>query len=285
MTTTLPSSDRSTTDRPRREHRSEWLEALERRDDAIVVRPTRYLDGEHIREHSHGRSQLLYAMTGVVTVTTAAGRWMLPPGHALWIPAGTVHAVDIAGDVEMRSVYVKPDALDALPQHLHVAALTPLMRSLITAASGLFIDDRTGGPRTAPDDGRSQYIMGCLLHEIPRLMEQPLGLAFPQEPRLAALCHAFLAAPSPHGDIDGWAAALGMSRRTFTRHFRRQTGLSHSTWRRQALLMAALPRLSAGEPVTGVALDLGYDSVPAFTTMFRRMLGAPPKAYLAAARR
>jgi methylphosphotriester-DNA--protein-cysteine methyltransferase len=70
-----------------------------------------------------------------------------------------------------------------------------------------------------------------------------------------------------------------MSRRTFTRTFHRQTGLPLSTWRQQALLFAALPRLADGEPVTRVALDLGYDSVPAFTTMFKRMLGAAPRSY------
>ncbi len=71
-----------------------------------------------------------------------------------------------------------------------------------------------------------------------------------------------------------------MSRRTFTRMFRRETGLSLSTWRQQACLLSALPRLTEGEPVTSVALDLGYNSVPAFTTMFKRMLGAPPRHYL-----
>lgn len=29
-----------------------------------------------------------------------------------------------------------------------------------------------------------------------------------------------------------------------------------------------------------VAMDLAYDSIPAFTTMFSRVMGAPPKAYL-----
>ncbi|MNE86844.1 transcriptional activator FtrA [compost metagenome] len=70
-----------------------------------------------------------------------------------------------------------------------------------------------------------------------------------------------------------------MSRRAFTRAFRRETGLSLSVWRQQACLFAALPRLAAGEPVTSVALDLGYGSIPAFTTMFKRMLGAPPRSY------
>jgi AraC-like DNA-binding protein len=72
-----------------------------------------------------------------------------------------------------------------------------------------------------------------------------------------------------------------MSRRTFTRVFRRETGLSFTMWRQQACLVAALPRLVAGEPVTRVAVDLGYDNPAAFTTMFKRVLGASPRAYLA----
>ncbi len=251
---------------------SDWWNALESRSDTVLIKPTRYRNGDHIADHSHSRSQLLFTLTGIVTVTTPAGRWMLPPEHALWIPAGTLHAVDIFGAVQMRSIYVTPDVLPALPTHLHVAALTPLMRSLIVAASEL--------PFDAPQSERSRYIMGCLLHEIPLLRERPLGLPFPREPRLAALCSAFLDAPSPHSPIDAWAEKLGMSARSFTRHFRRETGITLAAWRRQACLMAALPRLSAGEPVTGVALDLGYDSVPAFTTMFRRALGSAPKAYL-----
>lgn len=79
--------------------------------------------------------------------------------------------------------------------------------------------------------------------------------------------------------IDDWASALAMSRRAFTRTFRRQTGVSLSLWRQQACLLSALPRLANGEPVTSVALDLGYDSAAAFTTMFKRMLGAPPRQY------
>lgn len=245
---------------------------LENSPDALIALPRSYRDGDHIPEHSHGRSQLLHAMTGVAVVSTASGRWMVPTEHALWIPAGTQHSVDTVGDVEMYSIYVRPDALPALPRHVHVAVLTPLMRSLIAVAENLKIEQVA--------DERARSIMNCLLHEIPQLEERPLGLPLPLHPRLAAQCQAYLAAPSPHVSIDDWAFRAGMSRRTFTRVFRRETGLSLSTWRQQACLMDALPRLSAGEAVTRVALDLGYDSVPAFTTMFRRVLGKAPKAYL-----
>jgi AraC-like DNA-binding protein len=126
--------------------------------------------------------------------------------------------------------------------------------------------------------------MALLLHEIPTMPERPLGLPFPADARIATLCRRFVAEPSPHATIDDWAETVGMSRRTFTRVFHRQTGLSLSTWRQQALLFAALPRLADGEPITRVALDLGYDSVPAFTTMFKRMLGTSPRGYLRGAR-
>jgi AraC-like DNA-binding protein len=223
---------------------------VEASDTPAVAFAHRFDRDEHVPEHQHSRSQLLHPITGVVTVSTPAGRWMVPPDHALWIPAGVRHAVDTIGRVEMHSAYVKPDAIAGLPTHLHVTEM------------------------------RAQLIQEALLHEIPMLPERPLGLPFPRSARLSGLCHGFVAHPSARLEIDDWAGRTGMSRRTFTRIFRQQTGLSLSAWRQQACVMAALPRLSAGEAVTAVAMDLGYDSMPAFTTMFSRVMGAPPKTYL-----
>ena len=70
-----------------------------------------------------------------------------------------------------------------------------------------------------------------------------------------------------------------MGRRAFTRAFRKETGLSFGAWRQQACLLIALPRLAAGEAVTTIALDLGYESPAAFTTMFKRLVGVAPSHY------
>ncbi len=253
------------------ESRIGWLESVQAR---IVALPTEYPDGHRVPFHHHGRSQLLHALTGVVMVTTRAGRWMVPPDHAMWIPTGIEHSVETIGQVSMRSVYVLPDAIDGLPDGLRVVGLTPLMRSLLVELGGL--------PSDPEPHSRAGALMELVLHEIPCLPTRPLGLPFPLDPRLAALCRRFVEAPSPHATIDGWARTLGMSRRAFTRAFHRETGLSLSTWRQQACLLAALPRLAHGEAITSVALDLGYESVPAFTTMFKRMLGSAPRNYLRA---
>jgi len=45
-------------------------------------------------------------------------------------------------------------------------------------------------------------------------------------------------------------------------------------------VVQALARLAAGEAVTRIALDFGYDSPAAFSTMFRRILGQAPSVWL-----
>ncbi|WP_242539014.1 helix-turn-helix domain-containing protein [Trinickia acidisoli] len=70
-----------------------------------------------------------------------------------------------------------------------------------------------------------------------------------------------------------------MSRRTFTRFFGAQTGVGFAQWRQQACLLSAVLRLSDGENVTTVALDLGYGSPSSFTALFQRVLGVPPSRY------
>ncbi len=103
----------------------------------------------------------------------------------------------------------------------------------------------------------------------------------PADARIAARCRAYLRRPSPHETIDDWCRDLDLSRRTFTRRFRAETGLSFAGWCRQAAIFAALPRLAAGAAITPLAFDLGYDSASAFTTMFKRVVGVPPSRYLA----
>lgn len=252
------------------ETRLEWIDSA--KGDVIAL-ATDYPDGTRIPAHRHGRAQMLFPFRGTVMISTGQGRWMVPPDHAMWIPPGVEHAVEILGLVQMRSVYVAREASSGLADDLRVLAVSDLMRSLVIEAVQT---------RTMDGDERGQAVMRLMLLEMARLEERPFTLPFPVDPRLMKLCRAFIAQPNAEAPIDEWADSAGMSRRSFTRAFQRETGLSLSVWRRQAVLLAALPLLARGKTVTEVALGLGYESAPAFTTMFRRMLGVAPRTYLRA---
>lgn len=226
--------------------------------------------------HSHRRGQLLYASTGVLTTITSEGSWVVPPRRALWIPAGIAHEVHMGGPVATRSAYVTPEAALAagLPTHCQVIAVSPLLHELLQEAVDL--------PAEYDLDGRDGRVMALLLEEIRRMPTLPLSAPLPREKRLANLCRELLDQPSQEVKIDDMARRAGMSRRHFTRTFRDETGMSFTAWRQQACLLAALTRLGNGEPITQVAVDLGYGSPSAFTAAFRRVLGAAPSRYLAA---
>jgi len=225
--------------------------------------------------HAHKRNQLLYAATGVVKVITPEGSWVVPPRRALWIPAGVMHEVHMDGAVSTRSAYVQQEAADAaqLSRHCQVISVSPLLHELLQVAVDL--------PAEYALDGRDGRIMALLIDEIRTMPTLALNTPLPSEPRLRRLCRAMLDAPALEIDIDAMADKAEMSRRSFTRSFRQQTGMSFAAWRQQACLLAALTRLGRGESITQVAIELGYGSTSAFTAAFRRVLGAPPSRYLA----
>jgi AraC-like DNA-binding protein len=153
-----------------------------------------------------------------------------------------------------------------------VIEVSPLLHALLHEAVDL--------PAEYALDGRDGRVMALLLDELAAMPALPLNTPLPRDARLAHLCRRLLDAPALDVDIDTMAQQAGMSRRNFTRLFRRQTGMSFASWRQQACLLAALTRFARGESVTHVAMELGYGSTSAFTAAFRRVLGDAPSRYL-----
>jgi AraC-like DNA-binding protein len=224
-----------------------------------------------LAEHRHRRGQFLYAASGVIAVGTPGGTWVAPPERAVWIPAGVPHSVRMVGAVQTRSVLIEPAMCTAFPASCRIVGVSILLRQLLVVAAEISTE--------YDEEGRDGLVMRLLVAEIGSAPMIPLAVPFPHAPALAALCHAYLERPRATASIDQWASALGMNRRSFTRLFRRETGMSFGEWRQQACIAVALPRLAAGDPVTTIALDLGYDGPANFSTMFKRALGAPPSRY------
>ncbi len=238
---------------------------------AVTALATDYRDGDSTGWHSHYRAQLAFAVSGVMHVDTEQGAFVVPPQRALWLPAGMRHSIAMHGRVGMRTIYVAPGTARLLPSMCRVVAVTPLLRELVLEAVRL--------PDIYGPNSRAARLTALLLDELRALPILPLHLPLPEEPRLRRVCNAILENPALDLTLEDLARSASTSPRSLARLFRRDTGMSFGQWRQQARLLAALRLLASGEKVTSVAMDLGYDSASAFTSMFRKALGVPPSRY------
>lgn len=240
--------------------------------DAVVT-ANDYLDGQRFALHTHQRGQFAYAASGVITVFTREGNWVVPPQRAIWVPAGVPHEMHMSGPVTMLNTYIRCRAAArlGLPAHCQVFGVSDLLRQLLIRAMDI--------PALYARENLEGHVMTLLLHEIAAMSPLSLNAPLPGEPRLARACRDLLDQPSLEIGIDDMARQIGISRRTFTRLFRQQTGISFVEWRQQACLLMAVVRLGNGEAITRVATDLGYSSPSAFTSVFRRVLGEAPSRY------
>lgn len=235
----------------------------------VVGIGTDYTPGQLLDTHQHRRAQFLYGATGLMEVGTDDGAWVVPPHCGVWIPAHKPHSVRMVG-VSTRSLYIEPAVAPRAAERCEVLPVSPLLRQLLLEA--------VDAPALYEVNGRDGLVMRLALAEIGRAAPLPFFAPLPADPALRALCAAFLRQPHIRSRATDWAAQQHQSERTFTRFFRAQTGMSFGEWRQQACLLAALGGLAEGRSVTHVALELGYDSPGAFSTMFRRRLGVSPSA-------
>jgi AraC-like DNA-binding protein len=215
-----------------------------------------------------GWHQLVYASRGVLSVRTAAGTWAAPRDRAVWIPDGDVPGVVVHGRVDVRAVYLPAAQWPGVPP-CRVVAVPALLRELVLhLARACPLDLAVPAHRRLAD---------VLVDQVATLPDAPLRLPMPTDARARAVADALLADPATP------VRHPGTSRRTVERLFLTQTGLTLGAWRRRVRISEALRLLAAGEPVTAVALAVGYATPSAFTAMFRAELGTTPSAYRALA--
>ncbi len=233
---------------------------------AIEGLATDYPAGTWIDAHAHDANQLVHASSGVMRVVSERASWVVPPGRAIWMPAGRQHAVRCHTAVRMRTVYLSGRS-SSFPDDCQVWAVSPLMREIaVRIATGC-----------APDS--LDPLTALLLREIETIDALPLILPAPRDPKLRRLTDALADNPAEARPLRAWAKTLGMSERSLIRSFQEDTGMTFRQWRRQARLLAALERLAAREPVTSVAFCVGYESVSAFISAFKEAFGETPSRY------
>ncbi|WP_414475366.1 AraC family transcriptional regulator [Microvirga sp. M2] len=224
-------------------------------------------------EHAHYWNQMVYAISGVLTVAVEGHSFVISPEQAVWLPTGLHHRVGSLLGAEFRSLWIADEAGHGLPTAPTVFGVTPLLKELIVEATAIEGEE--------DHDGYAGRVTDLILDQLRRAQPLPGALAWPPGGSpLMALCEAIYADPADRRGPRTWAAELGMSERTLARHFEAEVGMSLRTWRRRLRLFKAIELMGGGLDVTRTAMELGYGSTSAFVYAFRTGMGWSPQAYM-----
>ncbi|GFE74729.1 helix-turn-helix domain-containing protein [Novosphingobium sp. TCA1] len=233
----------------------------------IVPFHGRQANGYYDPPHVHDRAQFSYRIEGYSVVQADGRRIFLPPGRGVWIPAGVEHEVTCRGPAAYNAFYVDT-GVRPQPETVRVISISPLLHALVET-----LLEETD----SPDVPRRRRLSDLVLEEILRARDVgAIAPLMPRSARLRIICDRLYRDPASPVDLDGWAALASMSRRTFTRAFREETGLSPAAWHQQLRIHHVDGWLEQGMPLQKVAYRLGYASAASLTRSYARIFGTPP---------
>jgi AraC-like DNA-binding protein len=100
------------------------------------------------------------------------------------------------------------------------------------------------------------------------------------DPQMRAAIEAMHQDPAHRWTLQTLAARAGMSRSSFAEKFRASVGATPMDYLTRWRMMLAGDRLEhSSDPVSAIALSLGYESESAFSTAFKRVMAASPRRY------
>lgn len=223
-----------------------------------------YRDGTIVELHSHPRIQLLYATSGAMLAQTDEGSWVVPTGYGLVIPAGVQHQVGMFGNVALCSVYIETIFIEQ-------GTLTELKVMKVSDLLAAAIERFAERPQKYTKNDIAHHLANVITIEIADTPSAPYAVTLPTRPSLRRICEQLVAHPNLRHTIDYWSVEAGMSRRAFTRAFKKETGTSFDQWRQRLRYQVATTQLAKGLVPAKVAENVGYGTVSALKTMMTRL--------------
>ncbi|GLO62558.1 AraC family transcriptional regulator [Vibrio sp. MACH09] len=222
--------------------------------------------------HSHPRGQLLWAVEGVLRVTSEQNVWVVPSTHSVWIPGGVSHQVSCEIAARTCNLYIDPSfPIRQNEKQGAMLSMTPLMREIVLRL--------TQSPPLM-QQASLQRLGLVAIDELDNLQAVEAKLPSGNDPRLVKLISYMVQHPNETPSLKTLSNMAGASVRTVERLFKAETGMTFRQWRSRFRLMNSLELLNKGESSTFVAYSLGYKSVSSFVKAFRQEFGRTPKSFI-----
>ena len=172
--------------------------------------------------------------------------------------------------------------LNMLPPIIHLQNKTEqaALRFSVERMMQELSDGQPGGFLVAQHLAHMMLVQALRLH----LAERPgpgVGWFYAlADEQLRLAINAIHATPSRRWTLQDLASHSGMSRSNFALRFKEVTAETPMEYLARWRMLLAGDRLtSSNEPISTIALSLGYESESAFSTAFKRVMGCTPRQY------
>jgi len=222
---------------------------------------------------SYNTALVGYNTEGVIELRTQEKSIVISPGMFVYIPAYVIHQqIILQSKLSGSFISVPADKTDALSKNISVLQSSRLLADLFQKIAQL-------NPAEQRTETENQWVEAFLSELRQTKTATPMHLPMPTIPSLRHIAKNIINQPEDMNGLDYWAKEAAMSRRSFTRHFNKETGLSFVIWRQLAKVYAAIHQLSQGKTVKEVSSNLGYKDSSTFIALFRKTFGMSPKKY------
>ncbi|MGU5675152.1 helix-turn-helix domain-containing protein [Aeromonas hydrophila] len=186
---------------------------------------------------------------------------LLVVGQLCLIPAGLAHEFRVLRHSRLSLIYL--DDLDG-GSELTTRQVSPLLAGLFERLADM-----------AESGLRDAYltVLAAELRQAPVAAGFMLSAAL--DVRLLRVLERVCRHPSIEYGLAELAADSGASVRTLNRLFSQQLGCSFRQWRQQVVMGRARQLQQQGQPLSRIALELGYGDFSAFSHAFNRFLREP----------
>jgi AraC-like DNA-binding protein len=209
---------------------------------------------------------LVYAASGVLSVHTERGTWIVPANRVAWIPARSTHHHRAHGDTDMRIVFLPPSLARLAPAHPAVLLTSGLAREVLLTLTGTRHLNR----------GARARLHRVLVDELREAPEQPTHLPEPNDDRLRAVARILDNNPAETSPLAALGQKVGAGARTLSRLFHDELGMTFYEWRTQLRICHALVLLAEGHDTTRVAHACGWTNPSSFIAAFTAIVGTTP---------
>jgi AraC-like DNA-binding protein len=223
--------------------------------------------------HAHTWGQLVYAEKGCIHLRSEGRKSLIPGGYGVWIPPDAGHQIwSDSASLHMRALCF-PVGEGISGDDIAVFPVSSLLRELIRYTEKW----REGGDDTV------QPFLRVITTLIPEELKKATLVYLPStgHPRLSVVLSYIQAHLAESFSFEWLAGEYGFSVRSLSRLFQAELGTSFSGYCRIARIIRALELIEGGaDHVSGLAEDVGYESLPTFSNNFLEICGQRPALFI-----